>query len=102
VTVRDLSGTDLRQVDTDLSGELGSSAGDGQIDQLIVNGTNGNDAIEVAGADGTVDVTGLAASARLTNAEAANDRLTVNGLGGTDTIDTSGLAPDTIGVTFNQ
>ena len=102
VTVRDLSGTDLRQVDTDLSGELGSSAGDGQIDQLIVNGTNGNDAIEVAGADGTVDVTGLAASARLTNAEAANDRLTVNGLGGTDTIDTSGLAPNTIGVTFNQ
>jgi hypothetical protein len=34
--------------------------------------------------------------------EGALDSLVVNGGGGTDTLDQSGLAPGTIGLTFNQ
>jgi hypothetical protein len=101
VAVHDLTSTDLRDVRTDLAGVLGSTTGDGQIDRMIVDATNGNDTMRVAGGGGTVDLTGLAATVGLAHAE-ADDALTVNGLGGADTLDASGLAPNTIALTFNQ
>src|SRR6266516_4525727 len=45
VTVDDLTGTDVKTVNTDLAGTLGGAAGDGQADSVNVDGTNGNDAI---------------------------------------------------------
>jgi Ca2+-binding RTX toxin-like protein len=102
ITVGDLSGTDLVDVDTNLAGVAGSVSGDGLVDRLIVNATGGADSMFVAGSNGTVDLAGLAASVGLSSAEAINDKLIVNGLGGADTLDATGLAPSTIGLMFNE
>ena len=60
VTVNDLTGTDVRNVNSDLAGTP-AGAGDGQVDRVVVNGTNGNDAIEVSGDTAGVAVSGLSA-----------------------------------------
>jgi hypothetical protein len=93
VTVNDLSGTDVTSVIVDLAGSLGGGSGDGQADRVVVNGTNGNDAIVVAGGAGGVRESGLAAGVEILHSEAANDRLEINTLAGTDTVDPAGLAP---------
>jgi Ca2+-binding RTX toxin-like protein len=95
VTVSDLTGTGVTSVDLDLAGALGGTTGDGQTDRVVVNGTNGDDAIAVAGGAGDVSVTGLAATVELLHAEAA-DQLDVETLGGNDTVATAGLAAGTI------
>jgi Ca2+-binding RTX toxin-like protein len=97
ITVGDLTGTDVNQVNLDLSGVPGSGTGDGQADSVIVNGTNGNDAVTVAGDASGVSVLGLAAQVNITGAEAADDRLIINALGGDDAVDASGLSADAIG-----
>ena len=55
----------------------GSGVGDGAADTVTVNGTAGNDNVQVNGAGGSVSVTGLPASVTLTGAEGANDELTI-------------------------
>ena len=62
ITVNDLTGTDVTagRPSTWL-GTPGSGVGDGQADTVIVNGTNGDDVITVAGDNGVVTVSGLAA-----------------------------------------
>jgi Ca2+-binding RTX toxin-like protein len=77
--VNDLSATDVRNINLDL-------ATDAAVDTTTVNGSNGNDNIAITPNAGAVDVTGLAASLKITGSEAANDLLIVNGLGGNDTI----------------
>jgi hypothetical protein len=101
-TANDLSGTAVGALAVNVGAVLGSPATDAQPDNVIVNGTDGDDAIAVAGSAGSVNVTGLAASVAITRAEAALDRLAINGLGGADTLDDSGLAPNTIGLSFTQ
>ncbi|HEY2154740.1 MAG TPA: calcium-binding protein [Isosphaeraceae bacterium] len=96
LTVNDLTGTDVTALNIDLAATPGSGAGDGQADSVIVNGTNGNDAIVVAGTASGTSVLGLAALVNITGAEATNDRLTVNALGGDDVVDASGLSADAI------
>ena len=90
ITVNDLTGTDVKQVNIDLSGTAGSGQGDGAADNVIVNGTAGDDNVTVASSGAGVVVNGLAAKVTLAGAEGALDSLTVNGLGGDDTIDASG------------
>jgi hypothetical protein len=65
---------------------------------VIATGTDGDDAVAVAGANGTVAVTGLAARLGITHAEGI-DSLAVDSLGGHDTVDASGLAANTIQLT---
>ena len=60
-----------------------------------VLGTPGNDAISVAGADGAVQVGGLATSVDLRDVE-PTDTLAIVGNGGDDTVNSAGLAPGTI------
>lgn len=96
ITVNDLAGTGVTQVDIDLENPQGSGLGDNQADRVVVNGTAGDDHIAVTGSAGNADVTGLAASVSIGHAEAANDRLDVNTLAGNDAVDTSGLAPGVI------
>jgi hypothetical protein len=96
VTVNDLSGTDVSEVDVDLAGTLGGTTGDGQPDRVVVNATNGNDTIDVSGEAEVVKVSGLAPTIRILHSEAANDRLEINTLAGTDTVDTIGLAAGAI------
>ena len=85
VTVKDLTGTDVKTVNADLAAGLGG--GDHLTDQVIVNGTNGNDAIEVAGRNAAAGVTGLAATVNVTNADPASDALTIKALDGDDIVD---------------
>ena len=99
ITVNDLSGTDVTEVNLDLASPPGSGTGDGQADSVIVNGTNGDDAIVVLGDASGVAVLGLAAQVNITGAEATNDRLTVNALAGDDVVDASGLAAGAIQLT---
>ena len=99
ITVNDLSGTDVTEVDTDLAATGG--VGDGAADNVIVNGTNGDDVIVVAGDASGVAVTGLAARVNIVGAEAANDRLTVNARDGDDVIEASGVATGAIQLTLD-
>ena len=88
ITVNDLTGTDVNQVNLDLGG---NGAGDGAADTVIINATNGNDVIIVSSNNGVVTVTGLAETVTISNFD-ANDRIVINGLGGDDVIEASGLA----------
>ena len=61
IVINDVTGTDLplAGVAVDLEGALGSGVGDGQVDQVTVNGTAGNDTINVAtDLDGGTLITG--------------------------------------------
>jgi Ca2+-binding RTX toxin-like protein len=84
--VNDMTGTDLTQVEFDLEAAIGGGAGDGQPDSITVNGTNGNDLVNVLPAAGAVDVVGLPATVKIDHPEPANDLLTINALGGDDTV----------------
>jgi ABC-type transporter Mla MlaB component len=96
VTVNDLTGTDVTDVRVDLAATLGGATGDGQPDRLVVNATEGEDAINVQGDADVVKATGLAAGVVILHPEAANDRLEINTLAGIDAVDSSGLAAGAI------
>ena len=91
ITVGDLTGTKVSQVNLDLSATPGSGQGDGQVDTVVINGTAGDDVITVVNNNGVVTVTGLSETVTITGFE-ANDRLVINGLGGDDVINASGLS----------
>jgi Ca2+-binding RTX toxin-like protein len=90
VTVNDLTGTDLTGVNLDLASPAGSGTGDGAVDQVDVDGTAGNDNVQVAGVAGSFSVTGLSAAVNAVGVE-PTDQLVVSGLGGDDTISAAAL-----------
>ena len=92
VTVHNLAGTDVSRVNVDESSPAGSGIGDGAADQVIVEGTNGADAITAVGANGSTRVGGLSAAVTIAGAEPANDTLSINALDGNDRVDAIGLA----------
>jgi hypothetical protein len=96
VTVNDLAGTDLTQVEASLGGSGGS--GDGQADAVLVNGTAGDDVVNVTGAYAGPVVTGLPAQTRVTGAE-PSDTLAVAALAGTDRVDASALGAGVVTLT---
>ena len=104
IVINDLTGTDLplAGVAVDLEGALGTGVGDGQVDQVIVNGTAGDDAINLLSISGGAGIliTGSPAPVAIFHAE-ATDQLTVNGGAGNDTINASGLNAGPIGLTLN-
>jgi len=99
--INDLTGTDLVEVNIDLAGTLGGAAGDAQADTVIVNGTNGNDIIDVFGAGTSVSVVGLPALVNIANSEGANDSLVINALGGADGVTASTLPAGIIKLTVD-
>ena len=101
MTVNDLSGTDVVEFDGDLAGALGGTAGDGQPDTVIVNGTNGPDTVDIVGAGTSVSVVGLATQVDITNSEGANDSLVVNALGGDDAVTATTLPAGVIRLTID-
>jgi hypothetical protein len=101
ITVGDMTGTDVKQVAIDLSAAGDGGTGDGQADNVIVNATNGADAVTVSSSGTQVTVNGLAAQTAIAGSEAANDQLQINGLGGADTIDASAMAAGLIKLTLN-
>jgi Ca2+-binding RTX toxin-like protein len=82
--VNNLAGTDLVEFNANLAGTIGGAAGDAAADVVIVNGTNGNDIINVFGAGTSASVVGLPTQVNITNSEGANDALVINALGGND------------------
>jgi Ca2+-binding RTX toxin-like protein len=94
VTVSDLSGTDVKNVNLDLG------AGDGQRDAVFVHGTTGDDTINVSGDASAVAVSGLSAHVALRHQE-STDELEVDGLGGNDAISAAGLTADAITLTLD-
>jgi hypothetical protein len=101
ITVNDTSGTDLSAVNLDLSDSAGR--GDGQADAVIVNGTNGDDNVQILPIrNGThIAVLGLSPPVNIAGADGTSDHLTVNTLGGNDVVDSSGLPANLIGLTVN-
>jgi Ca2+-binding RTX toxin-like protein len=96
ITVHDLSGTGVTQVNLDLAGVPGSGVGDGTADTVTVEGTAGDDAINVAGGAAGISVAGLSAQVNITGAEAANDQLTITAQAGDDALSATALAAGTI------
>jgi Ca2+-binding RTX toxin-like protein len=99
ITVNDLTGTDLKQLNFNLAGN-NPVLGDGVADRVIVNGTNGDDVIAMVVANGGVQIFGLAATIALTNLD-SSDQLQVNGLAGDDVLDASALGAASIGLTLD-
>jgi Ca2+-binding RTX toxin-like protein len=83
LTVNDLSGTGVSEVDLD------AGAADGATDNVVVDGTKVDNSIAVTQADGSITVGGLAARVNVTGTEPAADTLAVDALGGDDTVDAS-------------
>jgi Ca2+-binding RTX toxin-like protein len=100
VSVSDLTGTGVTDVNVDLAGTLGGATGDGQADSVIVDGTIGNDTINVSGDASGVAVSGLAALVAIQHQE-PNDGLAVNGLNGNDAISAAALAAQAITLTLD-
>jgi Ca2+-binding RTX toxin-like protein len=100
-TIDDLSGTDVADIEGDLAGVLGGTAGDSQPDTVIVNGTNGADDVAVAGAGTSASVVGLPTDVVITNSEGAHDSLVVNALAGDDSVTASGLPAGLIELTID-
>jgi Ca2+-binding RTX toxin-like protein len=96
VTVHDLSGTDVQNVNVDESSPAGSGTGDGAADQVIVEGTAGSDRIAVSGSNGAARVAGLSATVSVTGAEPARDTLTIDALDGNDSVVALRLAANAI------
>lgn len=100
IVVNDLTGTGVSEVNVNLAASLGSNAGDGLQDNVVVNGTNAADKLKVDHPPGMVRVSGLAAQVNIMNPEMV-DRLTINTLGGNDRVDASALPAGIIGLVLN-
>ena len=99
LVVNDLSGTDVVNVVADLSATGGGD--DGQPDNVVVNGTNGDDVAVITGTGPDAQVADLSALVSVSGAIAGSDRLTVNGLAGADVVDASELSSDSALLTLD-
>ena len=95
LTVEDMSGTDFRRADVDLSGPAGG--GDAAADVVTVKGTERADRIDVETDGARVDVEGLKTEVRIAGTETM-DQLQVNSLGGNDDVDVEQAVFSLIGV----
>jgi Ca2+-binding RTX toxin-like protein len=86
IVVNDLSGTDVSQVAIDLAGVLGGGAGDGQADQVTINGTAQDDIVQVTLIGTATVVDGLAAQVSIDHFESANDLLVIDAGAGDDVL----------------
>jgi Ca2+-binding RTX toxin-like protein len=101
ITVNDLSGTDLVEININLAGALGGVTGDGQADTVNVAATNGNDIIDVVGVGTSVSVLGLAARVNVSNVEGANDTLVIKAGVGDDGITATTLPAGVVKLTLD-
>jgi Ca2+-binding RTX toxin-like protein len=101
VTVNSLAGTDVKRIGIDLSGTPGGTTGDGQADEIVINGTAGRDRVTISLENGTVVVRGLASEVLISHFEAGLDRLVFNGLAGGDEVFATSLPADAIELVLN-
>jgi Ca2+-binding RTX toxin-like protein len=101
VTIANLSGTGVAEVNLDLGVTADSGQGDNQADTVIVNGTGGADVTTIIGSSAGVSVAGLAATVNLVGSEAAFDQLIIHLLAGEDIAEASGLQAGVISLTMD-
>ena len=102
ITVNDLSGTDVTEVNVDLAGTIGGTAGDGAADTVTVNGTNGDDIIDVVGAGNLgVGPRPGGAGQHHQRAKAPTTRSSSTALGGDDGITATTLPAGVIKLTLD-
>jgi Ca2+-binding RTX toxin-like protein len=101
ITINDLSGTDVTEINLSLASTIGGALGDGSADTVVINATNGDDVIVVVGDGSSVQVLGLAATVNITGFEAGLDRLVINALDGSDVVEASGLGAGSILLTVD-
>jgi Ca2+-binding RTX toxin-like protein len=101
IIVNDLAGTHVTEINIDLAGTIGGSAGDALADAIIINGTSGDDTIDITGSGTSVSVLGLAAQVNIANSEGANDSLIVNTLDGSDGVTATTLPAGIIKLTID-
>lgn len=94
ITLNDMAGTGVKQINLDLVGNTPLS-GDGQIDRIIINGTNADDTIVINNTATAIQVFGLAANISIVNAD-RNDSLELKALAGDDILEASALAANRI------
>jgi Ca2+-binding RTX toxin-like protein len=92
VTVNDLTGTDVTQTNIDLAGAFGGNVADAIAETVTVNGTNGDDNVNVTGNGSGADVTGLASAVSVKHADPTLDTLSIDPHTGTDNVVTNGVA----------
>ena len=98
VTVGDLSGTELAEVEIGLGSPTGSP--DASADTITVLGTSGADDVTISGTEpGAVAVTGLTATVSISGADGPLDRLILDAGAGDDYVDASGLTNNAVGLT---
>jgi Ca2+-binding RTX toxin-like protein len=101
ITVNDLTGTDVTQVNLNLESTPGSGSGDGQADTVIVNGTSRADSVQITGSGMSYSVLGFQATVSVAGSEGANDQLIVNMLGGNDSVSASTLSAGVVQLTVD-
>src|SRR5262249_10582458 len=89
ITVNDLTGTDVTQVNLDLG------TGDGAVDTVTVNGTNGADNVQVSADGRGINLFGLSAQIRILGAE-SGDQLALNAGAGDDVVGVNGTVNLTV------
>jgi Ca2+-binding RTX toxin-like protein len=88
ITINDLSGTDVTEVNIDLAGSGG--AGDGAADTIVLNATSGDDVIVIVGDNNGISIFGLSHETHVLHFD-IGDKIVINGLGGNDVIEASGV-----------
>ena len=99
VTVNDLTGTDLIEIELGLRGSNGGP--DGEADTIVVNGTAGDDMFGAAGDTGGLHVNGLHTSIDIFDQDPTLDQLTLNGLGGNNVINNQSQRENSVLFTVN-
>ena len=99
MVVDDMSGTDTEVVSWELAPIRGTTASDGAKDSVLVNGSNGSDAITVTAGGQQVRVAGLAAVVEVTRADKSLDTLHVDTRLGNDSIFVAPQVHNLIGFT---
>ncbi|HYU43413.1 MAG TPA: calcium-binding protein [Vicinamibacteria bacterium] len=101
VTINSLVATQVAGVALDLASPAGSGSGDGQPDEVVVTGTDGDDVITAGASPGEFDVLGLSAAVTIFGGDPGADQLTINALAGVDSVDASAVASGTMKLTLN-
>src|SRR5262249_51315878 len=85
INIGDMSGTDVKQIHIDLAATPGTPAGDGAADKIVINGTAGDDVIQLSLQNGSLVIDGLASRIVIDHFD-FNDTVQINGLNGNDVI----------------
>ncbi len=101
VTINDLSATGVTQFNVNLAGAIGGATGDAAVDTVIVNGTGGDDHVDIVGAGTSYNVLGMSTSVAVTNSEGVNDALVVNTLARKDSVTATTLPAGVVKLTID-